>query len=207
MSPRLKVTRLDPASMRAFAGARSVLTARQQNHCMQGEGSPRRAPAMAFGMPRKRIGSCSPPRRDPITFRHLAGMEPAQASSTRHVGSASHAWSPTSSLTLSKDELQAMRFEKVYGRSPHCHVCGSEDLLPAGTKKYVKSDAPPSAGYVHQNDQRAFSARLSSKRESHDSSEISDVATLIKPSLRPAEHALSQPTPLKIFRDPLRPLS
>lgn len=110
-------------------------------------------------------------------------------------------------MTLSKDELQAIRSAKTDSRHPHCKVCGGEDLLPAGTQKYVKSDAPPSAGYVHQNDHRAFTARQMSKRESHDSVDISDVATLIQPSLHLAEHALSQPKPLKIFRDPLRPLS
>eukprot|EP00930_Biecheleria_cincta_P056685 TRINITY_DN42759_c0_g1_i1.p1 TRINITY_DN42759_c0_g1~~TRINITY_DN42759_c0_g1_i1.p1 ORF type:complete len:226 (+),score=22.50 TRINITY_DN42759_c0_g1_i1:107-784(+) len=206
-SPRLKGARLDLASMRASAGARSGLTVRQQNHFMQGDGSPRRAPAMAFGMPRKRIGSCSPPRGDPITFRHLAGMEPAQAHLIRHAGSASRAWSPASTMTLSQDELQAIRLAKTYISHPHCRVCGGEDLLSAGTKKYVKSDAPPSAGYVYQNDQRAFTAWQLSKRENHDPSEISDVSTLLQPSLRLAEDALSQPKPLRIFRDPLRPLS
>lgn len=165
--------RVDPASQPDCAGARSGMTVRQQNHHYSSDAGPCRAPSRHFELQRKARGSSCPPRTDPITFRHLDNSdEPVR--SLRRVGygspcavgtwslAASAAVSPLGCALLPEPEVRkALRLGVRVHTSPRgelrCHVAGGEDLLPAGTRRFLPCEHPPSPVSRRHNDLRSLS--------------------------------------------------
>jgi len=154
-----RFTRIDPGSVKEFAGARSDQTPELQNHATSELGPCRANPTHHRVKYRGRGESCPPFLTDPINHFNLQGSDSPHRS-LRRVGYANVSrWrlcpneaeqfvAPSLELPLSSRQN---RVRGAHDARVACHITGAEDLLPAGTRRHVGADAPPSTTYVRFN--------------------------------------------------------
>jgi len=168
---RCSEPRVDPATIHSPAGAKSALTAQLVSHYLTPKGRAARAPARCFtveDMPRKGRGaSCPPPRSDPVAHRQVPGLEEKVSTrSMRRVGyhgkNAVGNLTRTSSCASSTAADEVLSSARVLARDDKAsrttrgevvwNVAGDQDMLPAATKLFNKSDTPATASHRRQND-------------------------------------------------------
>mmetsp|Transcript_110973 Transcript_110973/g.220717 ORF Transcript_110973/g.220717 Transcript_110973/m.220717 type:complete len:243 (-) Transcript_110973:146-874(-) len=162
---RLHSPRLDPAKMRATAGSQSEATVQHQNHCSDQRGSLFRPPARFLEGQRKlNAGIGGHSKTNPIA--HCTNVPEASQCTPRHM-----ARTETDPITHRHPEVPNTVVQRLPGAAgaatprvspvltprtaPRATLhLGGEDLGGVATRKYVKSDCPPSAAYGAENERR-----------------------------------------------------
>lgn len=156
--------------------------------------------------------SCSPPRTDPITFRYPDGQVEKQlglrtgypsmaasfsisprgrdrADATRAAAEAQAATTGCGDAGLScrgprRESTSALGGPSNFGSrgSSWSMIAGEQDLLPAGTRPYVKSDFPASDEHRRRNDQTSFMCFMWGQRQANPQlAESSDMIHCMRP--------------------------
>lgn len=177
---RLDGPRRDPATHAKAAGARSEKLTLLLNHdhesdwkdMKSGDKAPRRAQGFILDVPKKGKAICTPvgcqnPLLQPGVspkerYHRRIGYEHGTARQTWTWNECKEVpWTPDQSLMNMKRAGDGKSAEpgcvKVHTSSKgekKYNVCGVEDMLPAGTCRFIKSDAPPTSRHIYENDRR-----------------------------------------------------
>jgi len=165
---RLHSPRLDPAAVQATAGSHSEATVQHQNHCCDQRGARGalfRPPARFLEGQRKlNAGSGGHSKTNPIAH-HTGTPEASQCTPRQTAHSQTdpithrHPQSPRTVVPRTPGAAGAPtpRVSPVLTprTAPRAMLhLGGEDLGAVATKKYVKSDCPPSAAYNVENERK-----------------------------------------------------
>lgn len=162
---RLHSPRLDPATVQATAGMHSQATVQHQNHCSDHSGAVFRPPARFLEAQRKlSAGSGGHSKTNPIAH-HTDRPEASQSAHRQAAREPTdpithrHPQSPSTVVPRSPGAAgaPAPRLSPVLTprTAPRATLhLGGEDLGGVATRKYVKSDCPPSPAYRLENERR-----------------------------------------------------